>query len=100
MNREELKRKVETIREKFSYRENFSKKSYFNSLKIWEKGGKLRVYVPRNAYEQAGYIACDEQSLGMDRTRRDLVQYKGFYLVPNRPGNLSSLKEFVDAILS
>lgn len=70
LSKEEL---IEMIIEEETYEESFSKKSYFNQAKVWSKYGKERLYIPRNAYEQAGY-----------------VDLKSGEYYPTRPGNSSS----------
>ena len=74
---------LDAIIEKFSYEENFSKKSYRQRPNLWVKYGKARLYVPRNAYEQAGYI--------------DLLTGE---IHETRPGNYSVLEEVLNFINS
>jgi len=42
--------KIGTMEQKFSHTYHSQK------AKVWEQYGKRRLYVPRNAYEQAGYV--------------------------------------------
>jgi len=72
----------------------FSK--YYQSIKDWEKNGKYRVYVPRNEYEQAGYITLDEN----DARGNNSGFYKGVWYKANRPGNINSLREFIDDLVT
>lgn len=70
-----LDEKVQKVIEEFVYEVNFKRKRYFQQAKRWTKDGKDRLYIPRDAYEQAGYI--------------DLVTMECH---PTRGGNLSQLK--------
>ena len=74
---------LSTIQNKFSAAENFKKSSYKQRVNLWEKGDHARLYVPRNAYEQAGYI--------------DLHTGEVY---PTRPGNTNTLEEVRDYILA
>ncbi len=94
MENEELKERLEGIKKEFTYSEKFSKTMHFQSPKIWEKNGKFRIYVPRNAYEQAGFITTDEH----DVRGYNSGEYLGFYYQANRPGNVADLKKFIKAI--
>ena len=67
--------KIQKVIDEYVYEEKFSKKAYFQQAKRWTKEEKDRLYIPRDAYEQAGYI--------------DL---KTLECHPNRPGNLSQLQ--------
>lgn len=72
---------LEVIIPENSYEEKFSKSYYSKKAGIWEKHRFFRLYIPRNAYENAGYI--------------DLLTGK---IKETRPGNYSVLKEVVEEI--
>ena len=50
------KSNLQDIQNKFSAAQDFKKSTYKERVNLWEKGEHARLYVPRNAYEQAGYI--------------------------------------------
>ena len=58
------------------------KKTYYKTVNRWTKNGHDRLYIPRNAYEQAGYIDLNDNSIH-----------------ESRPGNLSILKEALNILL-
>jgi len=85
LNKNEIKKieaEWEGMKKEYTFSEKFSHSSYYQGLKLWEKYGKKRIYVPRNAYEQAGYI--------------DLISGD---VVASRPGNTESLLKFIEKIL-
>jgi hypothetical protein len=59
--------------------EKFRHKTHFQRASVWESHGKRRLYIPKNAYEQAGYIDLETESI-----------------FPTRPGNWDILKEVLD----
>ena len=61
-------------------------------LRIWRKGDKERIYVPRNSYEQAGYITKNPK----DVYGRNSGEHKGFYYSATRPGNTAELTRLID----
>ena len=81
--REKVLNNIEKIKDEFFYEEKFRKSYYKQEAKLCEKYGKSRLYIPRNAYEQAGYI--------------DLLTGE---TVPTRPGNHSTLKRALEYIQS
>lgn len=93
---EEIKDLLDKIKDEFTFVERFKKTRYYQAPKIWSTKDKLRIYVPRNAYEQAGYVAFRKEDLGRDAERA--MEYKGMYIVPTRPGNRSSLEAFIDRL--
>ena len=69
------------IAEQIEYEEKFKKSYYHKKANVWEKYGKRRLYVPRNAYEDVGYIDLDTREIH-----------------PTRPGNASVLKNVLSMI--
>lgn len=63
--------------------------------KVWRKGDKERIYVPRNAYEQAGYVTKDIK----DVSGRNSGAHKGWGYNANRPGNVGELTRFIDNLV-
>lgn len=55
--------------------EKFSHTYHSQKAKVWEQYGKRRLYIPRNAYEQAGYVDLDTEKI-----------------IPTRPGNYEYLE--------
>ena len=96
MTKKQIKNKVNKIKDNFFYEEKFKKSYYSQKVIIWEKYFKCRVYIPRNAYEQAGYITLDKDDVKSNNSG----EYKGIYYQATRPGNISYLKEFIDSLLS
>lgn len=70
------------IQEKFSAAQNFKNSSYNQRVNLWEKGNHARLYVPRNAYEQCGYIDLHTGEVHA-----------------SRPGNVNTLEEVRDYIV-
>jgi len=67
------------------------------NLKVWESGEKVRVYVKRNAREQAGYITFTKNDTkGTEATD----EWNGLYVQPTRAGNQSTLRNVVDELLA
>lgn len=81
-------------KDEFTFQEKFSKSSYYQTVKKWTGGGKERYYVPRNAYEQAGYVTKDKN----DVKGYNSGEYRGLYYSATRPGNVSTLKGFIDSV--
>lgn len=96
MTKEEVRKKVEEIAPRFFHEEKFSKTYHSQSLKLWEKGDKFRIYVPRNAYEQAGYITFEEK----DVYGKNTGSYRGFFWSATRPGNTGYFSAVIDALLN
>ena len=76
-----IEEKIQEIIKEYDFSEKFSKTSYNKKASIWEKYGKRRLYVPRNAYEQLGYIDLDTMEI-----------------VATRPGNYGELQSIVERI--
>ena len=95
---EKIEKAVAELKSEYSYTQNFSKKSYFNGTKIWKKENNnriyFRIYVARNAYETAGYIAVEtfnENTITNDVEESNICMKT----YESRPGNLSVLIDFV-----
>ncbi len=78
-----VEEKIQEIITEYDYSEKFSKNSYNKKASIWEKYGKRRLYVPRNAYEQLGYIDLDTKEV-----------------VATRPGNFGELNAIAERIFN
>lgn len=92
--KEQIKKRVQEIKSDWTYKEEFSKTSHFQTVKIWEKYGKFRVYIPRNAYEQAGFITVDPEGI----SRYNSGEYKGLFYEATRPGNVQNLINFITSL--
>lgn len=92
--KEQIKERIKKIKSDWTFKEEFSKTSHYKSISIWEKYGKFRVYVPRNAYEQAGYITVDSQDL----QKYNSGEHKGLFYQATRPGNVNGLINFINAL--
>ena len=62
--------------------------------KVWRKGSKERVYVPRNAFEQAGYVTKDKN----DVSGRNSGSEGDWYYSATRPGNTGDLISFAKSL--
>jgi len=89
--KEQIKKKVQEIKSDWTFKKEFSKSSHYQNVKIWENHGKFRVYVPKNAYEQAGYITTDSE----DVSGYNSGEFGGLYFKATRPGNVHSLVSFI-----
>ena len=86
-----LKEAVNNLSESLDYKQKYSKSFYSESAKVWEKEGKQRVYIPRNAFEQAGYLTLDANDAKGRLASR--VEGTPFYQVATRGGNMGSLDD-------
>jgi hypothetical protein len=50
------KLEIKNIKEKHTYDRSTKKRTHFQTASVWEKNGYARLYIPRDAYESAGYI--------------------------------------------
>lgn len=53
--------------------EKFSKTYYCQKANVWENYGKRRLYIPKNAYEQAGYIDLDTEEIKLTKPGNYIV---------------------------
>jgi len=84
------------IKSEWEFVHETRKRRYRQEAKIWEKYGRFRIYVPRDEYEQAGYITFDEA----DAKGKRIGEYKGIYYSATRPGNVDKLIKFIDDLLN
>ena len=62
---------------------------------VWRKGDKERVYVPRNAGENAGYVTKNVK----DVYGRNSGEHNGWGYSATRPGNVGELTRFIDSMV-
>lgn len=85
---------LKILKDNFSYEEKFSKRTHSNAPKLWQKGDKERYYIPKNAYEDAGYVTKN----ATDIYGRNSGEHKGWGYSANKPGGVSSLKDAIDKL--
>ncbi len=80
MKHEELKARAEKVED----------------TKVWEKGGKCRIYVEGRNGQQTGYITANAE----DVRGRNADEYKGLSFSATRPGNVNILMATIDELLA